>query len=146
MDIINHPPHYEQARFTCEPMDLTTHLPHPLASAVGYIIRAPWKDNEKEDLSKAVFWLCHFLQTPSFWEKPEGEKYGECLLTHKAETRLHVVACVAAMMEKCPFLENLFALYGASAYIREDACSRTVLLLKRRIAELEKQEMPEGEE
>ena len=75
-DNVNHPSHYERFRFTCEPKDFTKHLPHPLASAVEYIIRAPHKGNELEDLEKACFWLNEFLNTPEFWLKQPEEGGG----------------------------------------------------------------------
>lgn len=66
-DNVNSPDHYARFRFTCEPKDLTKHLPHPLASAIEYILRAPFKGNELEDLKKAVWWLTEFENTSSFW-------------------------------------------------------------------------------
>jgi hypothetical protein len=65
-DNVNHPDHYARFRFECEPKDLTKHLPHPLASAIEYIIRAPFKGNEVEDLRKAFFWLNEFQSTDDF--------------------------------------------------------------------------------
>lgn len=61
-DKINHPSHYERSRFTCEPADLTSMLPHPIASAVEYIIRAPYKGTYREDMAKAVWWLKRSLE------------------------------------------------------------------------------------
>lgn len=60
-DLINHPSHYSQAAVTVrfEPADLTERLPHPIASAVEYIIRAGRKEGVPEtvDLKKARWWL-----------------------------------------------------------------------------------------
>lgn len=39
----------------------------PLASAIEYITRAPFKGSELEDLQKACFWLGEFVGTSSFW-------------------------------------------------------------------------------
>ena len=66
-DNVNHPSHYARYRFECEPKDLTKFLPHPLASAIEYIIRAPFKGSELEDLQKARFWLLEFVNTDDFW-------------------------------------------------------------------------------
>lgn len=66
-DPVNSPFHYSRYRFTCEPKDFTKYLPHPLASAIEYIIRAPYKQNELEDLQKALFWLNELLETEWFW-------------------------------------------------------------------------------
>ena len=71
-DNVNHPSHYERFRFTCEPKDFTKYLPHPLASAVEYVIRAPHKGNELEDLKKARFWLNELLKTDCLWNKEHG--------------------------------------------------------------------------
>lgn len=71
-DNVNHPSHYERFRFTCEPKDFTKWLPHPLASAVEYIIRAPHKGNELEDLEKALFWLEELTKTKYFWFVRDG--------------------------------------------------------------------------
>lgn len=60
-DLINHPSHYSQAAVTVrfEPADLTERLPHPIASAVEYILRAGKKEGcpEEVDLKKARWWL-----------------------------------------------------------------------------------------
>ena len=66
-DNVNHPSHYERFRSTFEPMDFTKWLPHPLASALEYIIRAPHKGNELEDLRKASVWLNELRDTDGFW-------------------------------------------------------------------------------
>ena len=72
-DNVNSPDHYARYRFECEPKDLTKYLPHPLASAIEYIIRAPFKGNEIEDLRKACFWLGEFARTntPCFSGHPD---------------------------------------------------------------------------
>lgn len=60
IDLVNHPAHYEKYRIVLEPVDLTENLPHPLASAVEYILRSPYKGSEKLDLQKAIWWLNRF--------------------------------------------------------------------------------------
>lgn len=59
-DMVNHPSHYTSCRSVLEPVDATELLPHPLASAVEYILRSPYKGSEKQDLEKAVWWLMRF--------------------------------------------------------------------------------------
>lgn len=59
-DLVNHPKHYVANRIAFEPVDVTAFLPHPLASAVEYVLRAPYKGQEKLDLEKAVWWLTWF--------------------------------------------------------------------------------------
>lgn len=65
-DAVN-PDHYTRFRVTFEPADLTALLPHPLASALEYILRAPYKGNEIEDLRKARWWLKKLLSTEELW-------------------------------------------------------------------------------
>lgn len=59
-DMVNHPSHYTACSVVLEPVDATELLPHPLASAVEYILRSPYKGSEKQDLEKAVWWLMRF--------------------------------------------------------------------------------------
>lgn len=73
IDNVNSPAHYARFRVTIEPKDLTKFLPHPLASAIEYIMRAPFKGNEIEDLKKAAFWLRELLNTPELWSTQDGE-------------------------------------------------------------------------
>ena len=41
-DMVNHPSHYTACRIVLEPVDATELLPHPLASAVEYVLRSPY--------------------------------------------------------------------------------------------------------
>lgn len=59
-DMVNHPSHYTACRIVLGPVDATELLPHPLASAVEYVLRSPYKGSEKQDLEKAVWWLTRF--------------------------------------------------------------------------------------
>lgn len=59
-DMVNHPSHYTACRIALEPVDATELLPHPLASAVEYVLRSPYKGSEKQDLEKEVWWLKRF--------------------------------------------------------------------------------------
>ena len=85
-----HPDHYARYRFECEPKDLTKYLPHPLASAIEYILRSPFKGSELEDLKKARFWLLEFANTSDFWSVPIASDPGtlswvmsQCLILQK---------------------------------------------------------------
>ena len=53
---INHPSHYNQG---IEPIDIieSWDLNFSLGNAIKYILRAPYKDNELEDLEKAKWYL-----------------------------------------------------------------------------------------
>ncbi|WP_306365386.1 DUF3310 domain-containing protein [Nocardia sp. CC227C] len=55
-DVINHPVHYTQSRFTCECIDITRHLTFNAGNAFKYV----WRHQEKngvEDLRKAAVYL-----------------------------------------------------------------------------------------
>lgn len=67
MKNVSHPSHYERFRVNFEPADISAKLPHPLASAFEYILRAPYK-NGAEDLRKAEWWLNKLLQDKDIWE------------------------------------------------------------------------------
>ena len=62
-DIVNSPSHYRRVAVTIEPIDVTSRLPHPIASALEYIVRAGHKAGQTKeiDLSKARFWLTHWM-------------------------------------------------------------------------------------
>lgn len=108
-DNVNHPSHYERFRFTCEPKDFTKFLPHPLASAVEYFIRAPHKGNEVEDLQKAVFWLHELLTTDYYWDLGDSRNL---LYTYASSveriTEFRAVAYGLAC--KCPEISELLCM------------------------------------
>lgn len=69
-DIINHPSHYADQGVMVEPIELTSRLPHPLASAFEYAIRAGKKEGSPElvDLKKARFWLNFYIDNQLWWD------------------------------------------------------------------------------
>ena len=84
-DLVNHPNHYLQAAVTVEPIDLTQHLPHPLASAFEYLVRAGHKDGQSEalDLQKARFWLRRWLQLEAAYVSLPMESFATLVLLAK---------------------------------------------------------------
>lgn len=56
MSNVNHPQHYNQG---IEPIDIieSWDLNFSLGNAIKYILRAPYKNNELEDLEKAKWYL-----------------------------------------------------------------------------------------
>lgn len=56
MSNVNHPKHYNQG---IEPIDIieSWELNFSLGNAIKYILRAPYKNNELEDLEKAKWYL-----------------------------------------------------------------------------------------
>ena len=100
-DNVNSPDHYARYRFECEPKDLTKYLPHPLASAIEYIIRAPFKGNEIEDLRKACFWLGEFVGTSSFWDEADDGNH-ICRLNLPLEAKAAAFALIKTKtLKKC---------------------------------------------
>lgn len=59
-----------------EKTDMVNHPSHPLASAVEYILRAPYKGSEKQDLEKAVWWLKRFRDVAMYRLPRFANSYG----------------------------------------------------------------------
>lgn len=121
-DLVNHPKHYAANRVEFEPVDLTERLPHPLASAVEYILRAPFKGSELLDLKKAVWWLQRY-QTGRHAEDPMIDKV--------AAAYLHVYAM------RNPYIAEL---YPDDDRIESDALFTAIRRIRARIDELEVEE------
>lgn len=136
-DPINHPDHYECNRFTCEPKDLTKWLVHPLASAVEYILRAPYKGTEEQDLKKAVWWLRELNKSPDLWVDREFGRVVS-LVDDDNPKAFEVYTCMAAMCLKNRYIDKLFRFRGKIGYP-----SRTIVQIV--IEDIEK-EQAKGEE
>jgi hypothetical protein len=54
-DPVNHPRHYTQ--YSREVIELTERLSFCLGNACKYILRAPFKGNEKQDLQKSLWYV-----------------------------------------------------------------------------------------
>lgn len=61
-DPVNRPSHYLAASVSIEPIELTSRLDSCLGQAVQYVLRAPFKGNEREDLQKAAFYLSRRIE------------------------------------------------------------------------------------
>jgi len=61
-DNVNHPKHYTSHPSGVEVIQITEHLNFCLGNAVKYILRADLKDNRKQDLEKAVWYLNRELE------------------------------------------------------------------------------------
>lgn len=116
-DIINHPKHYEAARFTCEPADLTTLMPHPIASAIEYIVRAPYKGSEETDLRKAAWWLRRAADTDRLWCDPFD---GSMLVWAQEGDGFPEMALAAGLCTVTPRLRELFTFNGGEVYVRKE--------------------------
>lgn len=69
-DPVNHPEHYTQ--YEHEVIELTERLDFCLGNAVKYILRAPFKGKEVEDLNKALWYLQRYLKR-NVWHKHSDE-------------------------------------------------------------------------
>jgi len=57
VDMINHPPHYNNHPSGVECIEITKHMNYCLGNAIKYIWRADLKNDAVEDLKKAIFYL-----------------------------------------------------------------------------------------
>lgn len=57
MEQVNHPKHYADCAITIEPMELTGRVNSALGQALQYVMRRNLKENELQDIKKAIFWL-----------------------------------------------------------------------------------------
>jgi hypothetical protein len=69
-DPVNHPEHYTQ--YEHEVIELTERLDFCLGNAVKYILRAPFKGKEVEDLHKALWYLRRSLER-DVWPNHDDE-------------------------------------------------------------------------
>lgn len=143
-DNVNSPSHYKRFRFECEPKDFTKHLPHPLASAIEYYIRSPYKANELEDLQKAAWWICEFLVTDSFWESDfnnASESEISCRVSvSEGKDMFRYLAAAWALAATCDdkMIEDLFYL-GDPLKISKLGVERLLVELNTRINDLQGQ-------
>jgi hypothetical protein len=56
-EAVNHPKHYTSHPSGVETIEITEHMNFCLGNAIKYILRAPYKGKEVEDLKKAVWYL-----------------------------------------------------------------------------------------
>ncbi len=56
-DAVNHPAHYCSHPSGVEVIQITEHLPFCTGNAIKYILRAPFKGKERQDLEKAIWYL-----------------------------------------------------------------------------------------
>ena len=94
-DTINHPSHYADQGVMLEPIELTSRLPHPLASAYEYAIRAGKKEGSPElvDLKKARFWLDFYINHCLWWDDTRSLMTSQnVLLLLRMFARQHTIA------------------------------------------------------
>lgn len=62
IDVVNHPPHYTSHPSGVECIQITEHMNFCLGNALKYIWRAGLKNNAKEDIEKAIWYLKRELE------------------------------------------------------------------------------------
>lgn len=142
-DNVNSPDHYARFRFTCEPKDFTKFLPHPLASAIEYIIRAPFKGNELEDLSKAIFWLEELIKTRHFWMvRQGGEEDVRVGILNEDDSYLYI-ASAWGLAATARSIRTLFEITSDPFRIRMTDVSKLMSEIHSRIEQLKNSEPSE---
>ena len=100
-DPVSHPVHY--AQYPHEVIELTEHLGFCLGNAVKYILRAPFKGNELQDLKKARWYIERIVNSGDGFaseiliNEEDFEAFHELVDTYKNEIVEHLVG--AAMEE-----------------------------------------------
>jgi hypothetical protein len=59
-DVVNHPTHY--TKFPVEVIEITEHLGFLDGNVVKYVLRAPFKGDELQDLLKAQWYLNRLIE------------------------------------------------------------------------------------
>lgn len=57
VDMVNHPPHYNNHPAGIECIDAVEHMPFNIASCIKYLWRIDDKEKPEEDLDKAIWYL-----------------------------------------------------------------------------------------
>ena len=122
-DPVNHPSHYIKAAVMVQPIELTARLNACLGQAVNYIVRAPYKNNEVEDLEKAIFYL---------------KKYGEVMAdVYNAERNIGgsavVLGRIFAKQSSHVYIKEALSWLFKWRWVSELAIDRTISVLERRI-------------
>lgn len=68
-DLVNHPPHYKGHASGIEVIEITRGLEFTLGNAVKYILRHAKKQNPKQDIEKAAWYVNDILESDNlpFW-------------------------------------------------------------------------------
>ena len=139
-DPVNRPSHYLAASVSIEPIELTSRLDSCLGQAIQYVLRAPFKGNEREDLKKAAFYLSRRIDLlkysathlPVFFN---GETVGFISAFQKAEN-FHVAQ---------EFICELFAMQDKAGFASTvQHAQKALKVIADRLEELDAQEHLQG--
>ena len=126
------PKHYVACRVTIEPADLTQYLPHPLGSAIEYILRSPFKGQKAEDLHKAAYWLRRFAYDDE-WCIPRDDGF---VWIYAGRTPQHFRACAACMCALDSRIDGIFFFEGSTVGISRNAVEKLIEELEAQVEEL----------
>lgn len=79
-ETVNHPSHYNMHPKGIEVIDIIEHMDFCTGNAIKYIMRAEYKNNEVEDLKKAVWYLNRKIETLRNTSQHNGESENENII------------------------------------------------------------------
>lgn len=97
-DLVNHPPHYTTHPSGVEVIELTRLLPFGPGNAVKYVLRRGLKNDEAEDLAKALWYIddCHQHEGDTTYKiTPKIQKVAQKII--EAEDNEYVVSFLKAL-------------------------------------------------
>ena len=77
-DLVNHPPHYTAHPSSVECIEITEHMNFCLGNAIKYIWRAGLKNDDIEDLEKAIFYLKREIERRGKSEEESSRESERC--------------------------------------------------------------------
>ena len=122
-DPVNRPSHYIKAAVMVQQIELTARLNACLGQAVNYIVRAPYKNNELEDLEKAIFYL------KKFDEVRVGDGYDERDIGESAA----VLGRIFAKQSSHGYIKEALSWLFKWRWTSELSIKQTIKVLERRI-------------
>ena len=102
-DPVKNPKHYVEHSITLQPIHILRFAPFDLGNALKYMIRAGYKDNMKQDLEKALFYINVAIETYAY----DGSVYDKFFKNHKLYLN---------MFEALPNIEEENALESMETY------------------------------
>lgn len=124
-DPVNNPSHYLKAAVLIQPIELTARLNSCLGQALNYIFRAPYKNNEEEDLKKAIFYF------EKYKELIEGKKDAWELEINETSW---VLGKIFAVYTRDPFAGTVLEILFKSKVINADTLDEVIDFINRHLA------------
>lgn len=109
-DPINHPEYYTKHSVSLEPADLTGLLNSCIGQALQYLIRRKDKENEVQDIKKAIWWLNKFTQ---FAKETE---HSLSITTDEFAQRVKVLVPLFMQRSNDEQVKNLLSIFNVHPY------------------------------